>query len=94
MRILMATMGLDIGGAETHIVELSKELQQEGHQVIVASNGGAYVPEITAAGIRHYQVPMHRRNFSCMLKSYRLLKDIIRREKPDIVHAHLSLIHI
>ena len=27
MRILMATMGLDIGGAETHIVELSKQLQ-------------------------------------------------------------------
>ena len=26
MKILMATMGLDIGGAETHIVELAKEL--------------------------------------------------------------------
>ena len=25
-KILMATMGLDIGGAETHIVELSREL--------------------------------------------------------------------
>ena len=24
-KILMITMGLDIGGAETHIVELSKE---------------------------------------------------------------------
>ena len=27
MKIFMATMGLDIGGAETHIVELSKELK-------------------------------------------------------------------
>ena len=27
MKILMATMGLDIGGAETHIVELAKELK-------------------------------------------------------------------
>ena len=26
-KILMATMGLEIGGAETHIVELSKELK-------------------------------------------------------------------
>ena len=31
MKILMATMGLDIGGAETHIVELAKELKSEGH---------------------------------------------------------------
>ena len=44
MKILMATMGLDIGGAETHIVELSKELKNRGHQVAVVSNGGVYVP--------------------------------------------------
>ena len=29
MKIFMATMGLDIGGAETHIVELSKELHAQ-----------------------------------------------------------------
>lgn len=49
MKILMATMGLDIGGAETHIVELAKELKAEGHDIVVASNGGVYVPEIVAA---------------------------------------------
>ena len=37
MKILMATMGLDIGGAETHIVELAKELKAEGHDIVVAS---------------------------------------------------------
>ena len=57
MKILMATMGLDIGGAETHIVELSKELKRQGHDVAIISNGGVYVPEVTAAGIRHYQAP-------------------------------------
>ena len=78
MKILMATMGLDIGGAETHIVELAKELKAEGHDIVVASNGGVYVPEIVAAGIRHYQVPMHRRDAGCMLRSRKLLKEIIR----------------
>ena len=29
-KILMTTMGLNIGGAETHIVELSKELKKNG----------------------------------------------------------------
>ena len=52
MKILMATMGMNIGGAETHILELSKELKHQGHDVIIVSNGGVYVPEIEAAGIR------------------------------------------
>ena len=30
MKIFMATMGLGIGGAETHIVELAKELKGPG----------------------------------------------------------------
>lgn len=91
MRILMATMGLDIGGAETHIVELSKQLKARGHDVAIASNGGLYVPEIEAVGIRHYAVPMNRRDVGCMLRSRRLLADIIRQERPDVVHAHARI---
>ncbi len=91
MKILMATMGLDIGGAETHIVELSKKLQAQGHQIIIASAGGVYVPEIQEAGILHYKVPMHRRNLNDMKASYRKLKEIIREECPDVVHAHARI---
>ena len=91
MKILMATMGLDIGGAETHIVELAKGLKAEGHDIVIASNGGVYVPEIKAAGIRHYSVPMHRRSLNCMRRSRSLLKEIIRKEQPDVVHAHARI---
>ena len=91
MKILMATMGLDIGGAETHIVELAKQLQSQGHQVIVVSNGGVYVPEITAAGIRHYSAPMHRRDIGDMRRSRAILEDVIRQEQPDVVHAHARI---
>lgn len=91
MKILMATMGLDIGGAETHIVELSKELKHQGHDIIIVSNGGVYVPEITAAGIRHYDAPMHRRNVRDMRRARAILRDVIRREQPDIVHAHARI---
>ncbi len=91
MKLFMATMGLDIGGAETHIVELSKELKAQGHDVIIASNGGVYVPEIEAAGIRHYQVPMHRRSLGDMRRSRQLLREILAKEKPDIVHAHARI---
>jgi len=91
MKILMATMGLDIGGAETHIVELSKELKHQGHDVIIVSNGGVYVPEITAAGIRHYNAPMHRRSGREMAKARGILADVIRKENPDVVHAHARI---
>ena len=43
MRILLVTMGMDIGGAETHILELAKELKRRGHEVYVVSNGGKYI---------------------------------------------------
>lgn len=91
MKILMATMGLDIGGAETHIVELAKELKHQGHDIIIVSNGGVYVPEILAAGIRHYNAPMHRRSVEHMRRSTAILRDVIRREAPDVVHAHARI---
>ena len=91
MKILMATMALDIGGAETHIVELTKELRREGHEVIVVSNGGVYVPEIEKAGIRHYEAPLHRRAAGEMMRARKILKDVISREKPDVVHAHARI---
>ena len=59
-KILMALMGLEIGGAETHVVELSKELKKQGYDIIVASNGGVYEKELAEAGIRHYHVPHPR----------------------------------
>lgn len=91
MKILMTLMGLEIGGAETHVVELSKELHKQGHTVIVASNGGVYEEALDRAGIRHAKIPMHQRSAFSMLRSLALLKALIEREKPDIVHAHARI---
>ena len=91
MKILMATMGMDIGGAETHIVELSEELTHQGHQVVIVSNGGVYVPEVEAAGIRHYEAPLNRRSFSSMRQAQAVLRRVIQAEKPDVVHAHARI---
>ncbi len=91
MRILMATMKLDIGGAETHIVELSKALARRGIEIIVASNGGAYEKELKDAGITHIKVPFHSKNPVCMLKAYKLLKKIIFENNIDVVHAHARI---
>ncbi len=91
MRILMTTMQLDIGGAETHIVELSKALKKRGADIYVASNGGAYVKELEESGIKHFAVPLNSKNPLKMAKSYRLLKKIIKENKFDIVHSHARI---
>ena len=90
-KVLLATMSLGIGGAETHIVELALELQRRGYDVAVASNGGVYVADLDKAGIKHHIVPMDRRSLLCMIQSYIKMHKIIKREKPDIVHAHARI---
>ena len=90
-RILMATMRMDIGGAETHILELSKELTRRGYEVTVVSNGGVFVPELTAAGVRHVTIPLHRRSPGPIIRSYFALRRLIKRERFDIVHAHARI---
>ncbi|MBC8536988.1 polysaccharide pyruvyl transferase CsaB [Feifania hominis] len=90
-KILMTTMGLGLGGAETHIVELSKELARKGYEIVVCSNGGVYVDELERHGIRHYQAPMHVRSVPAMVKSFFRLLSVIRRERPDVVHAHARI---
>ena len=89
--LLMTLMQLEIGGAETHVVELSKELKNRGYNVFVASNGGAYVKELEDFGIKHFNVPLHSKKPKDMLKSRKALKEIIINEKIDIVHAHTRI---
>lgn len=91
MKILMTLMGLEIGGAETHVVELSKSLAARGYDISVASKGGVYVSELERAGIRHYKLPLHTKNPAALIKSYFGLKRIIKRERFDIVHAHARI---
>lgn len=91
MKILMVLMGLEIGGAETHVAELAMELSRRGHDVHVASNGGVYEKEIAAYNIKHHKFPLHTKRLDCILKSYVGLKKLIRENNFDIVHAHARI---
>lgn len=89
--LLMALMQLEIGGAETHVVELAKELSKRGYNICVASNGGVYVEELESAGIKHYSLPLHSKKPRDMIKASRGLKQIIKDENIDIVHSHARI---
>ncbi len=91
LNVLLSLMQLDIGGAETHVVELAKELARKGINPIVTSNGGAYEAELKESGIKHYCVPLQNKNPINMLKSVKLLRRIIKDENIDIVHSHARI---
>jgi len=90
-KILMTLMGMEIGGAETHVLELSKTLQRMGLDVHVVSNGGVYVRELEDCGIKHYRVPLHNKQFINVFSSYRAIRKIIVENDIRLVHAHARI---
>jgi glycosyltransferase involved in cell wall biosynthesis len=91
MKILMTTMSLDIGGAETHIIELAKELKRRGYDVVIASNGGIFVNELKDAGIKHISLPLNSKNPAAVWRCFSSLYKLIRKEHFDVVHAHARI---
>jgi len=87
----MTLMGMEIGGAETHVLELSKTLQRMGLDVHVVSNGGVYVRELEDCGIKHYRVPLHNKQFINVFSSYRAIRKIIVENDIRLVHAHARI---
>lgn len=91
MKILMATMKMEIGGAETHILELAKALAAQGVDVTVVSAGGVYAEELMAAGVAHIMAPLHTKRPDQVLHSIGILRKLIRDGGFDIVHAHARI---
>lgn len=91
MKILMATMSMDIGGAETHVLELSRAMVRAGCEVTVVSNGGAYLPALAEAGVEHVTLPLHSKRPDAIVKSYFGLRKLLREGDYDIVHAHARI---
>ncbi len=91
MKILLCTMKMDIGGAETHILELAKALYARGHNVTVASGGGRFAAELERTGVEHVNVPLYSKNPFLLAAAEIKLSSLIAREKFDIVHAHARI---
>ncbi|MDD5439366.1 MAG: lipopolysaccharide heptosyltransferase II [Candidatus Omnitrophica bacterium] len=87
MKIIQLLPRLEVGGVERGTVELSAYLAAQGHQVIVISYGGALVKQLEDAGVRHYKLPVHRKDPLTILWMMIRLTGIIRKERVDIVHA-------
>ncbi|MBQ9748187.1 MAG: polysaccharide pyruvyl transferase CsaB [Clostridia bacterium] len=91
MKVLLVTMAMGIGGAETHILELARGLKRRGVEVEVASAGGVYADALVREGVRHITLPLDHRSFRDMMRAERGLERLIRDGGYDIVHAHARI---
>ncbi len=87
MNILQILPSLDVGGVETGTIDLAKYLVAHGHKAIVVSSGGRLARELDAIGARHYNLPVGKKSLINVISMIGALRDIIKREDIDIVHA-------
>lgn len=87
MNILQILPALDIGGVETGTVDLARYLAGHGHKAVVVSGGGRLVKELEASGAHHYTLPVGKKSIFSIVRMAGELRDIIRKEDIDIVHA-------
>lgn len=86
--ILLATMALDLGGAETHVVTLARELKERGHNVMVASSGGALERDLLESGIKHIYLPLDSRAPWRLFEAEHRASEIIVEHDIKLCHAH------
>ena len=91
IKVLIALMGLDIGGAETHVVELCKALHDRGVDIYLVSNGGVYLKELEDYGVKHIKAPLNTKKPFSIIKSYGIIKKIIKENNIKLVHAHARI---
>lgn len=87
MRILQILPELNVGGVETGTVDFAKYLFDHGYYSIVISNGGELVQELDDCGVDHFSLPVHKKNPFVAISCIKKVRDIIIKEKIDIVHA-------
>ena len=84
MKVLMVTTGMDIGGAETHIVELCRAFTKKGIAVTVASSGGMFVSTLRENGISHVTLPLNQKTPYALAVSYKGLST----HTQDCLHSY------
>ncbi|MCI1773928.1 MAG: glycosyltransferase family 4 protein [Paenibacillus lautus] len=70
------------------MIDLACEQSRLGHKVAVASEGGEYVALLRQHNIEHYRLDQRRRPKQ-LLKAFFHFRSIVKRFRPDVIHAHM-----
>ena len=78
-----------VGNGIVHVaVDLACVQARHGHEVWVASKGGAYETLLQQYGVRHVRIDQGRRPLT-LVRALLALRALIAEAAPDIVHAHM-----
>lgn len=91
IRVLMLIDALNIGGTETHVLNITKQLIEMGVYVVVATSGGPMEAIFSSYGIKIIKFPFEGDYISNKKKNgmIKQLKDIVDKENINIIHCHL-----
>lgn len=87
LRILHLTLGADAGGLSQYIVTLAAAMQQAGHEVAAAGDGGAWQWAFDAAPFPYVTIPL-KDGLRGFLRSTRTLRGWLRERPVDVLHTH------
>ena len=86
LRILQMGSTAYRGGVTTAIMTLCSALQQEGHEVMLVSDGGD-LDSLRTQGIQ-CKVTDFSKKFGSLLSGTLAVKNAIRQFRPDVIHVH------
>lgn len=89
--ILQIITGLDYGGAEKVVYDLCSGLIEKGYDVrlVSLSEKKAMLPEFEKRGISVISLGINK-NPKSVLNAFFRLQKLIRKEKTDLIHAHMT----
>jgi len=92
-KILYLITQAEMGGAQKYVLELSSTLQKKGYDTVVASEKNTLLrKKLTKNGVRFVELKNIQRSINPItdLKVFFEIYRLIKKEKPDIVHANSS----
>ena len=98
MKVLQVITKGEVGGAQSHVLTLCRELRdRQGIEVQVAIGGDCLQSPLAcalnAAGIRVHSIPLlgNTAGVAGLAQAVGRLQDIVREQSPDLVHAHSAM---
>lgn len=91
-RLLSVIPVMGVGGAEVVAATLARDAQAHGYDVTLASAGGFRADELAGGtaghGVAQLALPLDSRRPADLARSVARLRAHVRREAPELVHAH------
>lgn len=88
IKVMLLTVGLDVGGTEAHVLELASRLAPGRYRVTVCGlkSGGSLAGELRARGIPVVTLGGRGKLDARVVVRF---AGLVRRERPDVIHAFL-----